>query len=168
MKEIIRPSALFRTTDSWLTLQIPALPKPTIGEIQKDYPWAKSIVWDSSPTCPITLELGTVLRRGESSIDGLEYRERIFPVANWLLGYQHRKWLKACLAPASSFVAKYFEEGHIDFPGFCLRDEAGRENISCVGKNEARWHRRFGWVLLEKGIPLQLGDRIASTSSWVH
>ena len=53
----------FRETRE-LTIQIPALPRPTLEELREQFPWIREkdgIERDTSPTHAVTFRLGTVL-----------------------------------------------------------------------------------------------------------
>ena len=51
----------FRETGE-LTLQIPALARPTLADLQARFAWIRSIERDTSPSAAVTFALGTVLR----------------------------------------------------------------------------------------------------------
>ncbi|MBI4086185.1 MAG: hypothetical protein HY433_03030 [Candidatus Liptonbacteria bacterium] len=79
----------FRETGE-LTIQIPALARPTLAELREKYSWIREengIERDTSPTEAVTLKLGTVLRPDEERINGAEYERRLAPRLDLTLSY---------------------------------------------------------------------------------
>ena len=122
----------FKLTDVF-TIQIPALPRPTLRELKKKFPWIKAIKRDTSPTKPITLGVGTVLSFQEGwswedcasaqkmvdMIFGVEYKKLLVPEHKILLGYQQACWLEEHKDEFPDLTA--FRKSHsIDFPGLVI------------------------------------------------
>jgi hypothetical protein len=130
-----------------LTINIPALPRPTLAELQAKYNWIRSIERDSSPTEPVTLVLGTVLREDETSaISGPEYERRLQSHHVVLLGFQHRQWLLEhqdeipALRPLLGTV-------YIDFPGLVVVDRGGDRSIPYAYQYGERWGDDWRWLV---------------------
>lgn len=138
-----------------LTIQIPALPRPTLKDIQKKYPWVKSIERDTSPEGPVTLQLATVLRPGENVIGGTEYERRLAPSQDVSLGYQQWQWLLEHQDEYPVFMA-LLGKVYIDFPGIVVVHEGGDRGVPYCGQYCTRW--RDGWHWLNRFF---LFDRIA-------
>jgi hypothetical protein len=102
------------------TIEIPAIPRPTIKELQAEEPLIESVELDKSPEGPLTLKLGTVLRWNEKhSIHGAEYERRLVSNLDAALGYQHREWLLKHQHEFPIFMG-LLEECYIDFPGIVV------------------------------------------------
>lgn len=88
------PAESFKVTDE-LLVPVPALPRPSLGELQKDFPWILKIDRDTSPTTSGTIFLATIFGSHDGDyIDPEEYERRIAFIQPFLLGYQHWKWLQ--------------------------------------------------------------------------
>ncbi|MBI2035667.1 MAG: hypothetical protein HYT12_03210 [Candidatus Liptonbacteria bacterium] len=156
--EVKEVEAFFRVTGK-LSITIPALPRPTLGELQSRYGWMRSVD-DSSTTEEATLVLGTVLRSGEDSIgDVVEYERRLAPLAGKLLGFQHAEWL---VANQDRFpkLAKVLGKVYIDFPGIFAVDGGDDRSVPCLELHDERvclhWPR-------PGGDDVRSGDRVASS-----
>lgn len=127
------------------TITLPALPRPSLNELRKQYPGITSIERDTSPETPVTLNLATVLKRGERSIGGTEYERRLGPKQNVLLGFQHWQWL---LAHQDEFPALKALLGkvYIDFPGIVVRDGEGDRVVPYCGQDDTRWRGSWDWL----------------------
>lgn len=73
------------------TIQLPALPRPTVEELQTRWSWIREIKSNLSPTQPVTMELGTLLHTDEEKISGNEYHSRRGSTP--YLGFQQGVWL---------------------------------------------------------------------------
>jgi len=135
----------FRSTGE-LTLQLPALPRPTLETLQGKYSWIKSIEGDNSPTEATKLELGTVFYPDEkSSINGTEYEYRLGSAP--YLGFQHACWLvdhqdELDLAPFKALLGKVY----IDFPGLKVVSSGGRRLVPYLSSDDERWYVNFFWL----------------------
>lgn len=131
-----------------LTITLPALPRPTLEEL-KQYFAIKSIERDASPETPVTLTLVTVLKPGETSMDGAEYERRLAPKEDALLGFQHRQWLLDHQDEYPALKA-LFGKVYIDFPGIVVRFDDGRCGIpSCFRdgpRGDGRWYDHWRWL----------------------
>jgi len=128
----------FRETKE-CTVQVPALPLPTLAGLRRTFDWIKGLPINDSPTGPVTLRLGTVLRTEESSIDGAEYtRRRIglpalgYPQGQWLVDNQDRPELSAFKALAGKF--------YIDLPDTVVVDEDGDRYFASLDGVGERWY----------------------------
>ncbi|OGZ52727.1 MAG: hypothetical protein A3B25_00840 [Candidatus Ryanbacteria bacterium RIFCSPLOWO2_01_FULL_48_26] len=128
-----------------LTIQIPALPRPTLEYLQTKY-GIMSIERDTSTTEPVILKLYTVLRPGEkNSISGPEYERRIAVRQNSLLGYQHRNWV---VENQGKFPAlkELLGKIYIDFPALIVVVSRGYRGFPYLSNDGERWRGRWGWV----------------------
>jgi hypothetical protein len=147
---------LFRETNE-LSLQLPALKRPTLEYLQSKYDWIKSIERDTSTEEPVTLSLVTVLATGSTdSINGKEYELRIVEHLNSLLGFQHRQWLLEHQGESPEFMA-LLGKCYIDFPGIVVVHRDGDRDIPYCSQNGSRWAGHWGWL----GVKFHSGVRIA-------
>jgi hypothetical protein len=123
-----------------LTIEIPALRRPTLEEIQSQYPWVTSIERDTSPEEPVTFILTTVLADAEDFIGGAEYARRLAKRPAVLLGLQHRDWFLAHQHEFSAYK-ELLGKISIDFPGIVLR-KGGARNVACVHHRTSS----YGWL----------------------
>lgn len=137
-------SGVFRDTGE-LTIQIPALPRPTLAELQKDWSYIKSIERDTSPTEALTLKLATVLREKENPIGGTEYELRLKPKHGILLGFQHRQWLKEHQSEFPKLMA-LLGKIYIDFPGLVVVRARGSRVYPYLDDDGERWDGRWDWI----------------------
>ena len=131
-----------------LTIQIPALARPTPEQLRKKYSWIKEengIERDTSPAEAITLKLGTVLRPDEKKINGGEYEKRIAPKLNLTLGYQHALWLVEHQDEFPEFMA-LLGKIYIDFPGLIVVRADGRRDFPYLRDDGRRWYLVWYWV----------------------
>jgi len=136
---------LFRETNE-LSLQLPALKRPTLEYLQSKYDWIKSIERDTSTEEPVTLSLATVLADGSTaSINGEEYELRLAENLNTLLGFQHRQWLLEHQAEFPEFIA-LLGKCYIDFPGLVVVIRVGGRHVPCCLRGGSRWGDDWGWL----------------------
>ncbi|MGD1003049.1 MAG: hypothetical protein ABR884_00540 [Minisyncoccia bacterium] len=136
---------LFRETGE-LSIQLPALKRPTLGETQSKYDWIKSIERDTSTEESVTLSLVTVLAAGSTaSIGGREYELRIAEHLDSLLGFQHREWLLEHQAEFPEFMA-LLGKCYIDFPGIVVVNRVGDRLIPYCNPNGSRWDDFWHWL----------------------
>jgi len=129
-----------------LTIEIPALPRPTLKEIQKKYSWIRSIERDTSPERPVTLKLATVLCPDQTgSISGTEYERRIAPSLDVALGYQHWQWLLEHQNAHPAFMA-LLGKLYIDFPGIIVVCKDGNRNVPVCGQCGTHWDDDWSWL----------------------
>jgi len=129
-----------------LTINIPALPRPTLSELQAQFPWIRSIERDTSPETPVTLTLVTVLKPGEKPIDGKEYERRLAPQQDVLLGFQHRQWFLAHQDEYPALKALLGKVYYIDFPGIAVRDVGGFRVVPYCFQGGKRWDGDWSWL----------------------
>ncbi len=136
----------FRETGE-VTIQIPALPRPTLAELRKKFSWIREeggIERDTSPTEAVTFKLGTVLRPDEERINGPEYEQRRAPLAGRLFGYQQLAWLVEYQDEHPALKA-LLGRIYIDGPGLVVVDaDGGRDFPDLVGRGR-RWDLRWRW-----------------------
>jgi len=134
---------LFRDTGE-LTIEIPALPRPTLEELQKEYSSIKSIERDTSPVEPVTLTLSIVLLPWETNaISGVEYEHRIAAKHEVLLGFQQRRWLVENQDKFPEFMA-LLGKIYLDFPGIVVVHEDGVRSVPCAARRGERWVEHWG------------------------
>lgn len=148
----------FRETGE-VTIQIPALPRPTIEELQEKFSWIKSIERDTSSVEAIVLNLGTVLCPNEERIDSTEYERRIAPKLAVSLGYQHARWLVEHQGTFPDFMA-LLGKIYIDFPGLVVVGVGGDRHFPCLDRDGRRWVLHWLWV----GRGLDRSGRVALSS----
>ena len=145
----------FRETGE-LTLSIPALPRPTLQELQAKFSWIKSIERDTSPTDAVILKLGTVLRPDEERVNGTEYERRLVLKPGLCLGYQQAVWPTEHQDEFPAFMA-LLGKIYIDFSGLVVVDGDGRRRVPCLVRLGLRWHLHWGWL----GADLDQSGRLA-------
>ena len=134
----------FRETGE-LTLQIPALPRPTLAELQAKFDWVKRIERDTSPIEAVTLKLATVLREGEKSVNGAEYERRLTPKLDLVLGYQQAVWLEEHQDEFSEFMA-LLGKIYIDFSGLVVVHADGGRGVPYFDQDGERWELYWHWL----------------------
>jgi len=136
---------LFRETGE-LSIQLPALKRPTLKYLQSKYGWIKFIERDTSTEEPVTLTLATVLAVGSTaSINGREYEARIEEHLNALLGFQHYEWLLEHQAEYLQLMA-LLGKIYIDFPGIVVVHRDGDRSIPYCPQDGSRWVGGWGWL----------------------
>ena len=149
----------FRETAE-LSIQIPALVRPTLKQLQSKYSWIKSIERDSSPTDAVTLKPATVLRGNEKSINGGEYEKRIAGKLDIILGYQQAVWLIEHQDEFPEFMA-LFGKVYIDFAGLVVVNANGNRNYPYLNQNGKRWYLNWNWI----DNDFNLNERVASSGN---
>lgn len=130
----------FRSTNE-LTIEIPALPRPTEKEM-KDKFGIRSIERDDSPTEAAVFTLGTVLRTNEEFIEGKEYERRL-PKNGF--GYQHLVWLVEHQDENPSFKA-LLGKVYIDGTGIVVVDSYGYRYVPCLDRGGRRFGLYWHWI----------------------
>ncbi len=130
-----------------LKIQIPALPHPTLKELQEKYNFIfiKSIEVDESPTEPVTLVLGTVLRPDEKSINGTEYEYRLRSI-DGKFGYQQGAWLVEHQDEYPDFK-NLCGKVYIDLPGLKVLHDDGYRFFPYLDVGGGRWDLFWGWIV---------------------
>ncbi|MBI2604427.1 MAG: hypothetical protein HYW56_02685 [Candidatus Harrisonbacteria bacterium] len=132
-----------------LTIRIPALPRPTLAQLQAKYPWIASIERDCSPTVKVTMNLATVLRADEMDkkqyINGEEYERRLASCLNDLLGFQHLTWLVEHQDESPAFNA-LLGKIYVDGPGIVVADANGIRRVPYLHQDGPRWKLRWHWL----------------------
>jgi hypothetical protein len=135
---------LFRDTNE-LSIQLPALKRPTFEYLQPQY-GIKSIERDDSTEEPVTLTLATVLAVGSTNaINGKEYEVRIAEHLDSLLGFQHRQWLLEHQDEFPEFMA-LLGRVYIDFPGLVVVYRDGDRHIPSCRQSGSRWDDCWDWL----------------------
>lgn len=132
------------------TVQILALPRPTLEQLRAKHSWIKSIERDTSPTGPVTMNLATVLRPEETrSINGAEYEHRLTPHLNDLLGFQQLEWLVEHQDENPVFKV-LLGKIYVDGPGLVVTDAHDYRHIPYLRQGGQRWELR--WYYLGNGF----------------
>jgi len=135
----------FRETDE-VSIQLPALKRPTLEELQSKHDGIKSIEGDTSTEEPVTMAFATVLMPDDgNSIDGKEYERRIALKYNSLHGLQHRDWLiehQDEFPELKPFLGKIY----IDFSGIVVVRCDGDRTVPCCRRHGSRWTGNWRWL----------------------
>lgn len=135
-----------KTTEQ-LNIKIPALKRPTLKALQKEWSWIRSIERDISTEKACVLNLATVLEDGENSITGSEYEKR-FPKD--LLGFQHREWLienQDKFPKLKELLGKeLLGKVYIDFPALIVVYDDGNRLVPYAGRDGKRWYGYWNWL----------------------
>jgi hypothetical protein len=135
----------FRETGE-ISIQLPALKRPTLEQLQSKYDWIKSIERDTSNEGPVTLSFATILVPDDNgSIGGKEYEKRIAAKHPSLLGFQHRQWLLEHQDEFPEFMA-LLGKVYIDFPGLVVVRRDGVRNVPYCGRLGSRWGGTWFWL----------------------
>jgi hypothetical protein len=136
---------LFRETGE-LSIQIPALKRPTLEYLQSKNDWIDHIERDTSTEEPVTLTLATVLAAGSAdSINRAEYEKRIAEHLNVLLGFQHYEWLLEHQTEHPQFMA-LLGKIYIDFSGIVVVHRGGGRSVPYCSQYGSRWCGRWDWL----------------------
>jgi hypothetical protein len=141
-----------------ISIPIPALKRPTLWDLRKQFPWIEKIEGDSSPTEAVTLRLGTVLRTDENRIGGEEYKRRLGLRSGTFHGYQQAVWLVEHQDEHPAFMA-LLGKVYIDFPGLVVVDGVGDRYCPCLFQDGSRWYPYWDWI----GVDFGSGGRLASS-----
>jgi hypothetical protein len=123
---MVIPDANFLEITDELTIPMPALPRPSFEELQRDFPrrMFHKIDRDTSPTTSGTMLLAKVLRPDDGDFISSEaYERRIAFAKDSLLGYQHLRWLLANQGAYPAFQA-LVGRVWIHFPGIYVITKA--------------------------------------------
>jgi len=130
-----------------LTIEIPALPRPTLEELQaqdaQGSNGTKSIERDTSPVTPVTLTLKTFVLP-PYGIEGDGYERRLKPYQDVLLGFQHQQWLLAHLDEYPA-LKEHLGKVYIDFPGIVVRSNNGSCYVPCISRRGYMQNRNWSW-----------------------
>jgi hypothetical protein len=144
-----------RTTSDYLRLtgevsiRIPALPRPTLYELQEHCSWIKAIEEDISPEESVIFALATVLRKNEVRIGGELLMLRLASRPKSLLGYQHFRWLLDHETEYPALMA-LLGKVYIDFLGIIVLDARGIRHFACC--RMGGWHRLSCWCRYDCGF----------------
>ncbi|MDP3725195.1 MAG: hypothetical protein Q8R20_01855 [Nanoarchaeota archaeon] len=141
-----------------LSIEIPALARPTLKELRALCPWIRSIEYDVSPTEVVTLRLGTFLRSGEERISHEKYEQRCKPHLASCLGHQHAAWLVEHQDEFPEFMA-LLGKVYVDFPGIVVLGVGGSRFLACLGQDGKHWGLSWRWT----GDGLYSDVRVASS-----
>lgn len=143
----IKQSEFWRVLDD-LGILIPALKRPALKELRKQFSWIKSIKRNTSPTEAVMLRLGTVLRENEDYVGGSEYERRLAPRQNLVLGYQQAFWLVEHQDEFPAFKALLGKNYYIDFPGLIVALAGGHRYFyfPSLVVGGARWCLVWRWT----------------------
>lgn len=122
-------------------MKIPAL-KKIKEDLQAKYPFIKSIEKDESPTKAVDCNFISVLKNGESGINGEEYQKR---VPKNVLGLSQAVWL---LEHQDKFpeLKELLGKVYIDFPATIVVDARGYRDYPCLNRLGKRWTLHWYWI----------------------
>ncbi len=166
------PTASFLQDSGKLTLSLPALPRPTLEEYQKEFylifgsapppmgerriHWITSIARDTSPIGAVKLVLGTIFPANDKKkmISGAEYQRRLAPHRSHLMGYQHAAFLEERQEKWPDFMALLAAEKRIvsiDFPGLVVKSRWGDLSFpSLVPNSDRSYWELHHWNVVSK------------------
>jgi hypothetical protein len=137
----------FRETGE-VSIQLPALKRPTLKELQSKYNWIKSIERDTSTEEPVTLTFATVLVPDDgNSINGEEYEKRITSNLSSLLGFQHREYLIEH-QDESPELKPFLGKIYIDFSGIVVVRRGGGRFVPACPQGGSCWGGLWHWLSL--------------------
>lgn len=141
-----------------LSIQLPALQPPTLEELSKEagYCLFNGIERSTSPTRPVTLKLGTILRADEEPVDESECDMRLVGKEGLELGYQHGAWIEKHQDAFPQLMAVPDGAFHIRFRGFVPVYSSRRES-AILSKIHGRWYLS----MFTAEAPLERNGRIA-------
>ncbi len=136
-------AAILRDTGE-LRIKIPALPHPTLKEIQQKSSWIRSISYDRSPTKAVTFNTGTILLPNEDRVSRYEFENRMASSKpNLILGYQQAIWLIENQDELPEFK-KLLCKIHIYFSGLAAIDDRDGLVVPCLKELDERWSLFWG------------------------
>lgn len=157
---LVDPPSYIRDTGE-ITLEIPALPRPTLEELKvidrpeityfpKHPPVINMIASDTSPVEAVTFKLGSALAPGEEFIDDEDVDFRIGPNRDKLLGFQHAIWLVQHQDELPGLMALASKPINFKFPGIMTRKkENGIRSYPFLRRRwrgkQIRWTVCWGW-----------------------
>ena len=139
----------FRLMDEAVVIEIPALKRPTLAEVQASWSHIKKIERDDSLEGPVTLRLATVRKSTEPSVDGPTYERRTQKLRDEgkLFGFQQRQWLianqdneKAIPDPKVRVALNaLIGQVYVDFSGLIVVGASGSRCIPDASSFGERW-----------------------------
>ena len=141
-----------------LSILIPALPRPTLKELQKINKEIVKIEQDKSPTEPVTLKLVTVLcdDKCDWRTADEDRQQRFASIQFTLLGYQQLKWLIENQDEYPDLKKFYIENINIEFRGLTALTHIGSQIFPCSCAGMLRLG--ITWRAIDD---LHVGNRIA-------
>lgn len=139
----------FRLMDEAVVIEIPALKRPTLAEVQASWSHIKKIERDDSLEGPVTLRLATVRKSTEPSVDGPTYERRTQKLRDEgkLFGFQHHRWLAAnrnlSPEPTRGEFADFIWNAYVDFSGIIVVGANDDRYLLYAGGYDKRWDARW-------------------------
>jgi len=128
------------------TVAIPAIQRPTISDIRKDFEFIESIERDTSLTEASNLTCIKVIRPDENNVRKSEYERRVAPWAILGPGYQQAKWLVEHQDELPNFRAMVGRI-YIAFPGMVASYGKGQRFYPLLISDEfRRWYLFWQWI----------------------
>jgi hypothetical protein len=157
----MKANDFFRETND-LTIEIPALPRPTLDELRARGRFHRiESLYDISPTDKVTLVLGTVFNVDEkSTINSKEFRFRIAAMSNINLGLQQATWLVENQDKFPELMALVEKVYIVDFLGLRVGTDSSDQRIFPLLRHAdeyKRWELHWRWL----DEPYSWGRRIA-------
>lgn len=125
-------------------IQIPALQRPTLPELQARWSFIREIESDTSPEGPVTLQLSTVFKDGEERIDGPEYERRLKALVGQF-GFQQLGWLVQHQDDHPSFQA-LLGLIYLDGPAIIVVSRGGDRLVAFLSQCDERWCLHWHWL----------------------
>ena len=149
-----------------LVIPVPALDRPTLGQIRSRWGHVKQ-VWNTSPVEEVTLVLGTFLGPEEKWISGGEYARRRNSFFGDFLGVQHALWIEEHQDEFPDLKG-LLGEVYIDFPGTVLADADGVRAFPRFSGRGGRWALRWVWAVCDFGSDGRVARKqFGPLRSWV-
>lgn len=145
---IIRDKYCFRLINNEVVIEIPALKRPTLGQLRREHSWIRSIERDDSTEEAVTLRLATLVKSCESAISGATYERRLEKqrAEGRLLGYQHLQYLLEMQTKYPALMALLGKNVYIDFPGLVVVYKSRSRRVPCVIDDGKQFGGLWHWL----------------------
>jgi hypothetical protein len=128
-------------------IRIPALKRPTLGDLCEKYPWIRKdqgILQDTSPEHEVVLDLGTLLLESEERISGDEYARRRSSLDGFF-GYQQLAWLVEH-QDEHPVLKALLGQIYIDGPGIIVGRGGHSQDSPYLSRHGEWWCLHWRWA----------------------